>query len=506
MNFRQIQAILHSWFGIIILWLLFFIFFTGSIAYFRTEINMWAQPEVLHQVGQPPSAHHSAQTAYDYLSQHAPDAQRWRVSLANDRMPVNVLQWQSQDGRQQHLQDPNTGALLAPVRESLGGDFFFKLHYTLYPLPAKIGSTVVAIAALILLISLITGIITHRKIIKEFFVFRSFKGQRSLLDLHHITGVVSLPFYLIMAFTGLLILFYLVLPWGVSQQYGKAGVPQLYQELQFSSFEKPALTETTAMPPFAQFAQQLPEQADTGAVLNKFDLQKSDQSDAIIRFEYQFNQIITLNTPYYSFVANTALPVNQSRNLSPIAQLASSSYGIHLGYFAAMWTRFLLAMMGVIGCVMLAAGALLWQKKRIKQQTSLSYRLVHHLNIFTFLGLPLACASYFLIGRLLPPAMEFRGSYEVWLFYLVWFMSFGMSWILSTRVAILCLLVITSLVLFLVPLSSWIWVPELAFGQRASHVDGLFFVFDLVFALLAIGYAWASYMYLKKFNRVGVTR
>ncbi len=89
----------------------------------------------------------------------------------------------------------------------MGGDFFFKLHYTLYPLPSTFGSLVVAVVALILLISLITGVITHKKIIKEFFTFRAFKGQRSLLDLHHITGVITFPFYLVMAFTGLLILF-----------------------------------------------------------------------------------------------------------------------------------------------------------------------------------------------------------------------------------------------------------------------------------------------------------
>ncbi|RJO09428.1 MULTISPECIES: PepSY domain-containing protein, partial [Acinetobacter calcoaceticus/baumannii complex] len=56
MNFRQIQAILHSWFGIIVLWVIFFIFFTGSIAYFRTEINVWAQPEAISHIQTIPSA------------------------------------------------------------------------------------------------------------------------------------------------------------------------------------------------------------------------------------------------------------------------------------------------------------------------------------------------------------------------------------------------------------------------------------------------------------------
>lgn len=98
MNFRQIQAILHSWFGIIVLWVIFFIFFTGSIAYFRTEINVWAQPEAISHIQTIPSAQHSAQTAFNYLNQHAPNAKRWRVTVANERMPVNLLQWQDKEG------------------------------------------------------------------------------------------------------------------------------------------------------------------------------------------------------------------------------------------------------------------------------------------------------------------------------------------------------------------------------------------------------------------------
>ena len=35
MQFRQIQATLHSWLGVVVLWSVFLIFFTGSIAYFR---------------------------------------------------------------------------------------------------------------------------------------------------------------------------------------------------------------------------------------------------------------------------------------------------------------------------------------------------------------------------------------------------------------------------------------------------------------------------------------
>ncbi|MCH7313188.1 PepSY-associated TM helix domain-containing protein [Acinetobacter sp. ANC 3882] len=507
MNFRQIQAVLHSWFGIVVLWGIFFIFLTGSIAYFRTELNVWAQPEAISKIQYIPSTQQSAQTAFDYLNLHAFDAKRWRVTVANERMPVNLLQWQDKEGKHQQLQNPITGELLTPVRDTLGGDFFFKLHYTLYPLPSKLGSSVVAIIAIIFLISLITGIITHKKILKEFFVFRAYKGQRSLLDLHHITGVITFPFYLVMGFTGLLILFYLVLPWGLSKHYGEAGIPQFYNEMQFLERAKSKLESSAeTMRPFKKFIEQLPERTPTGAVLDKFEVQKPNTPDAIITFEYNYKNIITLNTPQYIFAANTAEPLDQPRNLSAIAQLASSTYGIHLGYFSSMWMRFILACLGMIGCVMLAAGALLWQKKRIKQQSQFSYKLVQQLNLFTFLGLPFAVVTYLLIGRLFAATFEARSRYEVMAFYFAWLLGFGIGLVCRVHKAILFFLLSTALLLFMIPISTFITVPEASLFNSLTHRQWSLAGVDLTFIFIGLMYFGASYFYYNKFFSNGETK
>ena len=49
----------------------------------------------------------------------------------------------------------------------------------------NIGTFVVGLAALVMLVALVTGVIMHRKVFKEFFTFRPHKRtQRSALDLH----------------------------------------------------------------------------------------------------------------------------------------------------------------------------------------------------------------------------------------------------------------------------------------------------------------------------------
>ena len=45
-GFRQAMAWLHTWAGLIFGWLLFAIFLTGTLAYFKDEISHWMQPEI----------------------------------------------------------------------------------------------------------------------------------------------------------------------------------------------------------------------------------------------------------------------------------------------------------------------------------------------------------------------------------------------------------------------------------------------------------------------------
>ena len=81
-------------------------------------------------------------------------------------------------------------------------------------MPYTIGHLIVTIAAFIMLLTLISGIITHKNP-DRLFTLRAFKGQRSYLDFHNVSSGITLPFFLTMTFTGLAIFFYIVLPSGM---------------------------------------------------------------------------------------------------------------------------------------------------------------------------------------------------------------------------------------------------------------------------------------------------
>ncbi|WP_288856184.1 PepSY-associated TM helix domain-containing protein, partial [uncultured Pseudomonas sp.] len=179
-GFRQAMAWLHTWAGLIFGWLLFAIFLTGTLAYFKDEITHWMQPEVQ---AHPLDDGRSLAVAQNYLQQQAPTAARWFITLPNRRDPGLSVMWQDklEPGKRgtfiQKVLDPVTGQPVQ-ARDSKGGEFFYRFHFQLQ-MPYPWGRWLSTIAAMVMLVALITGIITHKKIFKDFFTFRPRKGQRS---------------------------------------------------------------------------------------------------------------------------------------------------------------------------------------------------------------------------------------------------------------------------------------------------------------------------------------
>ena len=91
-GFRQAMAWLHTWAGLIFGWLLFAIFLTGTLAYFKDEITHWMQPEVQ---AHPLDDGRSLAVAQNYLQQQAPTAARCgcRTVPASSPWPRAPITW-----------------------------------------------------------------------------------------------------------------------------------------------------------------------------------------------------------------------------------------------------------------------------------------------------------------------------------------------------------------------------------------------------------------------------
>ena len=202
-------------------WVLFFTFLTGSTGYFDTEIDRWMQPErPLRQ--EVVSVADMASRGLTYLMQTAPRAERWFSWISRYALVDLQLFWQNPPGRVAVPQvlDPATGA---PVihRDTGGGQLLYQMHWQLHYLPQLAGEWVVIICALIMLVAIISGVITHKRIFRDFFTFRPRKGQRSWLDAHNLLGVAALPFHIMITYSGLVFYGYLYMAPVIAATYGE---------------------------------------------------------------------------------------------------------------------------------------------------------------------------------------------------------------------------------------------------------------------------------------------
>ena len=100
---------------------------------------------------------------------NAPDAKSWYLTVATAESPANTMYWEKPDGGYGNATlDANTGQELK-LSATEGGDFFYRFHYQLFGIPILIGRLVVSLAAFIMLIALISGIITHKKFLATFY-------------------------------------------------------------------------------------------------------------------------------------------------------------------------------------------------------------------------------------------------------------------------------------------------------------------------------------------------
>lgn len=483
---RQSMAWLHSWTGLIFGWLVFAIFLMGSLSYYRHEINLWMQPALAqYEVKQDIAI----KTAYQYLQENAPDAKSWYLTVATPESPVNTMYWEKADGSYGNATlDANTGKELQ-LSVTLGGDFFYRFHYQLFGIPIIVGRLVVCLAAFIMLIALVSGIITHKKIFTDFFTLRTFKSQRSWLDFHNISSVVALPFFLTITFTGLAIFFYLYLPWGMQKLYPEN--PYQY----FTEIRTKTVLENQSIQPAQNLAiEKLLSQVQQSwgnQPLSTMSVKNPNTNQAQITFIQKEDRTITRNQSQITLNASTGKVLEDTRNNSPIATLNAGVYGLHMATFAQPLLRLGFFFSGILGCVMIASGLLLWSLKRQIQnknsQFHFGHYLVDRLNVAAFVGLPCATVAYLSANRLFTVTST-TINYEVYSFFLVWLISLIIALITKkqhlwrTQLCVFIMLCIALPILNLGYLLKHEYVQSLRDYWTFGRVD----VFLWIFAALAI--------------------
>lgn len=426
-GFRQAMAWLHTWIGLLFGWLLFAIFLTGTLSYFKDEITQWMQPEIPARTL---DASASVQMAQNYLQAHAAGATRWFISLPDERTPALSVGWlpEGKAGQRNNfvrkLLDPQTGVEVQ-ARETRGGDFFYRFHYQLQ-MPYPWGRWLATIAAMVMFVALITGIIIHKKVFKEFFTFRPRKGQRSWLDGHNALGILVLPFHLMITYSSLVIFMSMVMPASILTAYGN--VQAFYSEAFPTSRAVKAEGNPAPLIALAPLVKTATERWESGHVGRVIVNNPGDAAASVLLTRDDKGSIVLERGGALTFNGVSGELQDEVPERPMALQVSGAMYGLHVGHFAEPLLRWLYFIFGIAGTAMIGTGLVMWLGKRqLKHARSgvlpLELRLVDVLNIASMSGLLIAVAAFFWANRVIPAGLAGRADWEVSVFFSVWGVS-----------------------------------------------------------------------------------
>ncbi|MPT48808.1 MAG: PepSY domain-containing protein [Sphingobium sp.] len=422
-SFRQSMASLHTWAGLLPGWLLYIVFLFGTTAYFQQEISRWMRPEM----SGPLSLAAVLPKADALLHEKALGASEWTILFpARSGQVVRVLWEDGQEGsaKGKVTLDPATGQEVS-VRGTQGGSFLYSFHYNLYAMPYLWARIAICIATLAMLVAILSGVITHKKIFADFFLLRFGKGQRSWLDAHNVTAVLALPFHMMITYTGLVTLLFTVMPWAISANFADRSA--FYDAAYPDSPKFPPSGEghpTLPLPQLIHRAQSIWAEAGWTGTVGGITIINPGDANATAslyagrdRLAQPASRLILSATDGRLLYA--APPEGSARLTQSVMIL------LHLGTFADISLRWLYFLSGVGGTVMVASGLVLWTVKRRAKlpdpaRPYLGFRLVERLNIGVITGSMAGIAVYFLANRLLPLAMTNRADWEINSLFIAW--------------------------------------------------------------------------------------
>ena len=455
-NFRLSMAWLHTWFGLVLGFVLMAVFFFGALSVFDREIDRWAIPQSRFEPQPMPSFDKVLLPVFESMQPNAEqiDFMRDRVNGPMPERFETVRRWGAYTTHRDPVLtmfagyempnakdpeesiwanrtiDPRSGVSLPDDRLKIGSGFFYPMHYSLTFSWKEIGYWIVGFAALIMLAALVSGVVIHRKFFREFFTFRPAKGtQRKLLDLHNLTGVVALPFHFFFAFTGLVIFAGTYFPVAHTQleplhdfheqlEARETGLPHE------RSGEAATLASVDAM--VAEAQRRWAAKGMAGEV-GFLALQHVGDANGYVSVYRAGTDRIALTGEGIHFKASTGEVLREDPPPSTVGSVNEFLTGLHLQHFRHWLLRWLYVLGGLAGCACIATGLLFFVEKRKRQyaeQGRQGARIVDALAVTTVTGMLIATLGILIANRLLPDSLPAgwpeRGDMEQYVFWATW--------------------------------------------------------------------------------------
>ncbi|WP_286897470.1 MULTISPECIES: PepSY-associated TM helix domain-containing protein [Sphingobacterium] len=518
----------HTISGIIICAVLYVIFFAGSFAFFRNEIAAWQNntsyktyredhknvDHLLDSLKGQTNLHGRDITFYmhregtsAYLGLSASND-----SILNKENLAKITPEQKaakKNSRRRGGDDDSKNFTYNFANKKAGdyvqnydmGEFLFRLHFLaqLNQVPIRVGIApfgylIAGITAFIFLFALITGLLLHwDKIVSNFFVFRPFSKWKTVwTDMHTALGVIGFPFQFIFAVTGTFLIINSVLALPLSKLLYDGDQQKMYQEMGVSAetnfpYTYKPLNADINIAPFLDLAKHKWPEADFQRITIKN--YADSNMHVIMELEPHFNK---------SFAGSGLLSVRAADNKVVAEKSAVSDasyadgvrsiiYRLHYGDYGGYPLKMVYFILGVMGCLVIISGILIWLVARDKNNVIPRKRKFNFwaANIFTAICLTMlpVTALTFIAIKLSPEVNQdfiYRVYFYSWLLFSLYYIIRR-----SIRRTNRETLLVGSILAFFIPLANgfmtgnWIW-DTFRNGQRDI------FVVDFLWLMIGI--------------------
>lgn len=443
----------HGWVGLIISVPLFLIFWAGAFTLFQMEVQQWATlahfpvekserqklplNQLVNQTLQTLNFDNRRNIKLLLPSEHKPYIDMIVPTFDSNEQAKEVANWKAKQGSipeeeylnqlaqlprsksyKELLIDPANGKILADNHPFELAHFLDTMHYSL-KLPQ--GLYLVGLVTFFFLVIVFTGIVIQFKnLIRNFFLYRHNKKTRyQMNDIHNVVGVISLPYGLMYALTGVML--------NLSILFQIPTLFVLYQGDQESMVQDAGLAQVTqvisgkdySMPNLDELIQDINQSRNTS--IQRLNLYNYYDKHAFIRLNgIEHNTFAKVISAYYK-VEDGSLPKKlnlqeESRFYKGIRLL----YNIHMANYAGVDLRFIYFILAMGVCGMIIAGNVLWIAKRQKELAgSKTLAIARGLTLGGCAGAIPATAIAFLLERTLPVVYTYRADTVMYSFGIV---------------------------------------------------------------------------------------
>jgi uncharacterized iron-regulated membrane protein len=518
----------HTISGIFICALLYVMFFAGSFSFFKDDISAWQKNESI--TAQRGVTERDFNHVLDSLAaNHTLKGRDIEFSLQRHGMGAYVSMSASHDstvkakvkkkpeeqkkgkGRGRGRRGGNEDSAFftysfgqqKEVDYQTGydmGEFLYRLHFlaqlNVVPifLGAPFGYLLAGIVSFLFLFALITGLLLHwDKIVSNFFTFRPWAKWKTVwTDLHTGLGVIQFPFQFIFAVTGIVLIAnsFLMTPYATYLYKGDS--EKMYRSLEYSDSTK---FEYTYQPLAAAFDLNDylagVEQKITGGEISRV---------AIKNYQDENMHVVVQSKPLadasFAGSGKTIYRVRDQKVLfetlpaehaSYIDKVKAIIYHLHFGDFGGRPLRVMYFVLGVMGCVVIISGILIWLVARDKNSVPKHKRVFNFWTANVFMAVSMSMLPVTAFTMIVLLFLKNAGQSEIYHWYFYSWLVLGVYFIARRDLAITNrqTTLLSAVTCFLLPLLDGIVRDNWFWSTYSRQAYDILFI-DLLFLSLAV--------------------